>query len=129
VKNGFHPRISKIPQHARHSPAAFWASGWPCRFVFSSKALQPLSLFSSNPFFGAALFLGGFFASFHFEHISKTSPSVRLLFGRASRGGLGAGVGICQTLSQVQRSTLAKARQNRAGGVFGVRLGLGSHGA
>jgi len=45
--------------------------------------------------------------------------------GRASRGGLGAGVGIYQTLSQSQRLAAPQTRQNRAGGDFGVWMGLG----
>jgi len=55
----------------------------------ATTTLTRTGLFSSNPFFGAALFLGGFFASFHFEHISKTSPSVRLLLGRLRAGAWG----------------------------------------
>jgi len=55
----------------------------------------------------------------------KKKTHERSGIGRASRGGLGAGAGICQTLSQSQRLAAPQTRQNRAGGVFGVWMGLG----
>jgi len=77
MKTGHSQDSTKNLQHARHSPAAFWASGWPCS---KTKNQKP------NIAFLQLLLLKLSF----FEQNLKNRFRERLP-GRASRGGWGQG--------------------------------------